>query len=382
MEYRPLEGFVFAVSPFNFTAIGGEPPASARADGQHGRLEAGRTASYSAHFLMRLLQEAGLPAGVINLVYGSGATIGDAALASEHLAGVHFTGSTGVFQLDVEDDRRERRPATATTRASSARPAARTSSSRTRPRTSTPSRRRSSAARSSTRARSARPPRGVYAPANLWPELRERLAEEVGADQDGRRRRLRELHGRGHRRASRSRRRSEAIDEARAARQTEVLVGGGVDDDGGLLRRADRDRDARPRLPAPARRAVRAGRDRVRLPEGKWSETLELVDPHCAVRAHGRRLRRRPQRARSRRRRRCATRPGTSTSTTSRPARSSASSRSAAARVGHERQGGLDVEPASAGCSPRTIKETFVPPTDYRYPFMARPTATGERRHR
>ena len=52
---------------------------------------------YSAYWLMRLLQEAGLPPGVINLVYGSGAEIGDAALNSEHLAGIHFTGSTGVF---------------------------------------------------------------------------------------------------------------------------------------------------------------------------------------------------------------------------------------------------------------------------------------------
>jgi 1-pyrroline-5-carboxylate dehydrogenase len=98
MEYRPLEGFVFAVTPFNFTAIGGNLPTSPALMGNTVVWKPASTAAYSAHFLMRLLQEAGLPDGVINLVYGSGAQIGDAALASEHLAGVHFTGSTGVFQ--------------------------------------------------------------------------------------------------------------------------------------------------------------------------------------------------------------------------------------------------------------------------------------------
>jgi len=98
MEYRPLEGFVFAVTPFNFTAIGGNLPTSAALMGNTVVWKPASTAAYSAHFLMRLLQAAGLPDGVINLVYGSGAEIGDAALGSPNLAGVHFTGSTGVFQ--------------------------------------------------------------------------------------------------------------------------------------------------------------------------------------------------------------------------------------------------------------------------------------------
>src|ERR671936_23368 len=97
MEYRPLEGFVFAVSPFNFTAISGNLPTSPAMMGNTVVWKPASTAAYSAYFLMRLLQEAGLPDGVINLVYGSGATIGDAALASSELAGIHFTGSTGVF---------------------------------------------------------------------------------------------------------------------------------------------------------------------------------------------------------------------------------------------------------------------------------------------
>jgi hypothetical protein len=77
MEYRPLEGFVFAVTPFNFTAIGGNLPGSAALMGNTVSGSPASTAAYSAHFLMKLFEEAGLPPGVINLVYGSGSEIGD-----------------------------------------------------------------------------------------------------------------------------------------------------------------------------------------------------------------------------------------------------------------------------------------------------------------
>src|SRR5262249_37809758 len=90
MEYRPLEGFVFAVSPFNFTAIAANLTSSAALMGNVVVWKPASTAMLSAHYLMRLFQEAGLPDGVINLVYGSGAEIGEAALASPDLAGVHF----------------------------------------------------------------------------------------------------------------------------------------------------------------------------------------------------------------------------------------------------------------------------------------------------
>jgi 1-pyrroline-5-carboxylate dehydrogenase len=98
MEYRPLEGFVFAVTPFNFTSIAGNLPTSPALMGNTVVWKPASTAAYSAYFIMRLLEDAGLPDGVITLVYGSGAEIGDAALASPDLAGIHFTGSTGVFQ--------------------------------------------------------------------------------------------------------------------------------------------------------------------------------------------------------------------------------------------------------------------------------------------
>jgi AraC-like DNA-binding protein len=98
LEYRPLEGFVFAVSPFNFTAIGGNLTTSAALMGNTVLWKPASTAALSAHYTLKLLQAAGLPDGVINLVYGRGSAVGDPALQSPDLAGIHFTGSTGVFQ--------------------------------------------------------------------------------------------------------------------------------------------------------------------------------------------------------------------------------------------------------------------------------------------
>lgn len=97
MEYRPLEGFVLAVTPFNFTAIGGNLPTSAAMCGNVVIWKCANTQVYSAQMFMRILQEAGLPDGVINLVYVDGPTIGEICFAHPQFAGVHFTGSTGVF---------------------------------------------------------------------------------------------------------------------------------------------------------------------------------------------------------------------------------------------------------------------------------------------
>lgn len=97
LEYRPLEGFVLAITPFNFTAIGGNLPASAAMCGNVVVWKCANTQVYSAQMFLRILQEAGLPAGVINLVFVDGPTIGDVCLNHPDFAGVHFTGSTGVF---------------------------------------------------------------------------------------------------------------------------------------------------------------------------------------------------------------------------------------------------------------------------------------------
>ena len=97
LEYRPLEGFVLAITPFNFTAIGGNLPASAALCGNTVVWKPANTQVYSAQMFMRVMKEAGLPDGVINLIYVNGAELGEVCFAHREFAGVHFTGSTGVF---------------------------------------------------------------------------------------------------------------------------------------------------------------------------------------------------------------------------------------------------------------------------------------------
>jgi 1-pyrroline-5-carboxylate dehydrogenase len=98
MEYRPLEGFTFALTPFNFTAIGGNLPTSMALMGNTVVWKPANTQIYSAQVFMRILKEAGLPDGVINLVYVSGPDAGEVIFNHKDFAGIHFTGSTGVFQ--------------------------------------------------------------------------------------------------------------------------------------------------------------------------------------------------------------------------------------------------------------------------------------------
>jgi 1-pyrroline-5-carboxylate dehydrogenase len=98
LEYRPLEGFVFAVSPFNFTSIAGNLPTAAALMGNTVVFKPATQTLLVSHFLMELLTEAGLPPGVINMVSGSAAKISEQILAHERLVGIHFTGSTEVFQ--------------------------------------------------------------------------------------------------------------------------------------------------------------------------------------------------------------------------------------------------------------------------------------------
>lgn len=97
VEYRPLEGFVLAVTPFNFTAIGGNLPTSAAMCGNVVVWKCANTQVYSAQMFMRILKEAGLPDGVINLVFVNGPLLGDVCFNHPDFAGIHFTGSTGVF---------------------------------------------------------------------------------------------------------------------------------------------------------------------------------------------------------------------------------------------------------------------------------------------
>ncbi|MEU0463681.1 L-glutamate gamma-semialdehyde dehydrogenase [Amycolatopsis sp. NPDC006131] len=97
-DHRPLEGFVYAITPFNFTAIAGNLPTAPALMGNVVLWKPSPTQSFAAHLTMRLLEEAGLPPGVINLLPGDGLAVSEVALASPDLAGIHFTGSTRTFQ--------------------------------------------------------------------------------------------------------------------------------------------------------------------------------------------------------------------------------------------------------------------------------------------
>jgi len=97
LEFRPLEGFVLAVTPFNFTAIGGNLPTSAAMCGNVVVWKPANTQVYSAQMFMKILKEAGLPDGVINLIYVDGPVLGKVCFSHKYFAGIHFTGSTGVF---------------------------------------------------------------------------------------------------------------------------------------------------------------------------------------------------------------------------------------------------------------------------------------------
>ena len=98
VEYRPLEGFIFAVTPFNFASIAGNLPTAPALMGNTVLWKPASSAVFTAHYLMKLFDAAGFPPGVINFIPGSGAAVGNPVMASPHLAGIHFTGSTEVFQ--------------------------------------------------------------------------------------------------------------------------------------------------------------------------------------------------------------------------------------------------------------------------------------------
>jgi 1-pyrroline-5-carboxylate dehydrogenase len=98
LEYRPLEGFVLAITPFNFTSIAGNLPTAPALLGNVVVWKPSSTAQLAAHYIMRVLEAAGLPPGVINMVTGSGRAVSRVALPHPDLAGIHFTGSTGTFQ--------------------------------------------------------------------------------------------------------------------------------------------------------------------------------------------------------------------------------------------------------------------------------------------
>jgi len=367
MEYRPLEGFVLAVSPFNFTAIAGNLTSSAALMGNVVLWKPASTAMLSAYYLMRLWAEAGLPPGVINMLPGSGATIGDAALASPELAGIHFTGSTAVFQgmwrtvgANVERYRNYPRIVGETGGKDFvlAHPSAdldAVAAAIVRGSFEYQGQKCSAASR-------------LFAPASLWPRLRERLAEEVATIRVGDVADFGNFMGAVIDGASFATQR-DAIEEAKAHERTEVVVGGGYDDSQGwfveptVIETRDPDfRLLRDELFGPVVTAFV-------YDERRWDDTLELIDrstPYGLTGAVFAEDRAAIQSAEEKLRYAAGN--------------FYVNDKPTGAVVGQQPFGGSRASGTNdkAGSmwnlirwvSPRAVKETFVPPRDYRYPFL------------
>ncbi len=367
MDYRPLEGFVFAVSPFNFTAIGANLASSPALLGNTVVWKPASTAAVSAYFLLRLLQEAGLPDGVVNLVYGPGAAVGERVLASPDLAGIHFTGSTAVFQsmwrtVGQSIDRYRSYPRIVGETGGKdfivAHPSA------------DPDAVVAAIVRGSFeyQGQKCSASSRVYAPESLWRAMRDRLADEVSSLPMGDVADFRNFMGavidanafRTHR---------EAIDEAKANGR-EIVAGGSYDDADGyfvaptVIRTSDPgDRLLREELFGPIVTAFV-------YPDDRWQETLELVDSTAPYGLTGAIF------ARDR-----AAIEEASSALQYAAGNLYVNDKPTGAVVGQQPFGGSRASGTNdkAGSiwnlirwvTPRALKETFVPPIDYRYPFMA-----------
>jgi 1-pyrroline-5-carboxylate dehydrogenase len=368
MEYRPLEGFVFAITPFNFTAIAGNLPSAPALMGDTVVWKPAGTAMLSAYYVMRLFQEAGLPDGVINLVYGDGKTIGDTALASPDLAGIHFTGSTAVFQSiwktvggNIERYRNYPRIVGETGGKDFivAHPTADVEAVATaivRGSFEYQGQKCSAASR-------------VYAPANLWPELKERLVAQVGELKMGDVADFSNFMGAVIDESS-FRTQKEAIEEAKSDAKSRVLVGGEYDDSEGYF--------VSPTVIETEDPNFRLLRDELFgpvvttyvYPDGKWEETLELVDKTApygltgAIFAEDRNAVVEAEQA--------LRYTAGNLYVNDKPTGAVVAQQP----FGGSRASGTNDKAGSMWnlirwVSPRTIKETFVPPRDYRYAFLS-----------
>ena len=366
MEYRALEGFVLAISPFNFTAIGANLTTSPALMGNTVVWKPASTAALSAWITMRILEEAGLPPGVINLIFGPGAEMGAAALASPELAGVHFTGSTPVFHSiwrtignDIDRYRNYPRLVGETGGKNfilahpSADPAA-VAAAIVRGSFEYQGQKCSASSR-------------LYIPSNLWGDVRDILEREVGGIAMGDVSDFTNFMGAVIDEPS-FRTQRDAIAEAKAA-GAEIVTGGSTDDSVGWF--------VEPTVIKTDDPGFRLLRDELFGPvvtayvydESKWADTLALVDSTASYGLTG------------------------AVFSNDRYAIGEAhealryaagnfyvNDKPTGAVVGQQPFGGARASGTNdkAGSmwnlirwvSPRVIKETLVPPTDYRYPFL------------
>jgi 1-pyrroline-5-carboxylate dehydrogenase len=368
MEHRGLEGFVFAVTPFNFTSIAGNLPTAPALCGNSVVWKPASTAVYSAHFIMRILKAAGLPDGVINLVYGSGRAIGDPVLADSHLAGIHFTGSTGVFHgmwrtVGANIDKYKGYPRLVGETGGKdfilAHPSADADALVTalvRGAFEYQGQKCSAASR-------------AYIPSNLWPKVKDALIAQVEGLTMGDVADFKNFMGAVIDKASFDIQKG-AIEAAKASSDAKVIAGGQCDDKDGYFVRPTVIEALNPKYQTMCEELFGPVLTLHVYDETKWKETLHTVDttsPYALTGAIFAQDRYAIQQAFE-------------------ALRYAAGNfyindKPTGAVVGQQPFGGARASGTNdkAGSilnllrwiSPRAIKETFVPPTDYRYPFMA-----------
>jgi len=367
VEHRPLEGFVFAVTPFNFTSIGGNLPTAPAIMANTVVWKPASTAVYAAHVIMEILDAAGLPPGVINMVPGTGGEVGDPALASPDLAGIHFTGSTTTFQAMWETVGRNIRAYRSYPRivgetggkdfilAHPSADVAALTTALTRGAFEYQGQKCSAASR-------------AFVPASLWPEVKKRLLEQIAEIRVGDVADFTNFMGAVIDRNAFATI-TGYIDVARRSPDAEILVGGGADDAKGYF--------IEPTVVLAKRPDLTLLREEIFGPvltvyvfeDSDLNEALALCDRGSPYALTGAIFAR--DRAAIARMTEVLTYAAGNFYINDKPT---------GAVVGQQPFGGARASGTNdkAGSplnllrwvSPRAIKETFVPPTDFRYPFM------------
>jgi 1-pyrroline-5-carboxylate dehydrogenase len=368
LDYRPLEGFVFAVTPFNFTAIAANLPSAPALMGNTVVWKASPKAMLSAHIVMELLHEAGLPDGVINLINGEAADIAATMLANENLAGVHFTGSSSVFDQITRVV------------------AHRVGSYKNHPRIigetggknfviAHPSADIDALVTAIVRGgfeyqgQKCSAASRVFIAASIWPQVREQLCDEIATIKVGDVADFRNFMGAVIDEAAWSRHR-EAIEAAKASSDTTLLAGGATDKSEGYFVHPTLLTTTNPRSQLLKEELFGPIVTVLAYPDDTFTEILDVIDAGCVYGLTGSVF------ARDRR----------AIAIASDRLRNAAGNfyindKPTGAVVGQQPFGGGRMSGTNdkAGSmwnlarwvSPRTIKESRVPPTDYRYPFMA-----------
>ncbi len=367
IEHRPLEGFVLAVTPFNFTSIAGNLPTAPALMGNTVVWKPASSAVYAAHVIMEILESAGLPPGVVNMVPGDGAEVGQAALASADLAGIHFTGSTATFQGMWEVVGKNIRRYRGYPRvvgetggkdfvlAHASADVAALVTALTRGAFEYQGQKCSAASR-------------AFVPVSLWPETKKRLLEQIGEIRVGDVADFRNFMGAViDRNAFRSIK--GYIDFARTSPDAEILAGGGCDDVTGYF--------VEPTVVLARRPDLKLMREEIFGPvltvyvyeDHDLDEALALCDRGSPYALTGAIFAR--DRAAIVRMTQALTHAAGNFYINDKPTGAVVGQQP----FGGARASGTNDKAGSAlnllrWVSPRTIKETFVPPTDFAYPFM------------